>query len=450
MPTRPLFAAGLAATLLTALTGGVVEVATAQDAAKPAKPLSKSEMGKFAKALGMWIVYGDEPKLAESEKRQKKLDELTKFDDRNWKGLRAKWNGTTQLPPDKDRKNKTELKHGYTAAKFPKNEIIFRTASKKSRPPYPLVIALHGGGRGVGNGGQAMGGYGGVFANKGCVVFAPTVPGPDYVFAHPMSEEFCLNFVHELSREYPIDFDRIYVVGHSLGGVGAWAFAARMPDRFAATVSGAGNPPGIMGNDYEFLYNTRLFVHHSSLDTQVPPDLNQEAEKHVKALNPQPLDLTFHWYEATDGPRFHSYPASIPKEYEPWVMKQTRDMYPERVVAMCPIARSKDTHGITDYAGDETANDTFWIGIRGATPTAKVDATRKGNTITLTAANCTQVAVYVSDEFLDLDQPVTVIVNGAEKFNALVPRSAEFLAKHIAKSDDRGRFFSGEIVVDVN
>ncbi|MHC5021135.1 MAG: alpha/beta fold hydrolase [Planctomycetota bacterium] len=448
MLIRPLAAAAAAAALLIGLSGTAPSIAAAQSPAKKSKPLSKGDMKKFAKALGMWLVYGDEPKLAESEKRTKKLEELKKFEDRNWKGLRAKWNGTTQMKPQ-DRKATTGLKHLYDAAKWPKNEIIFKEPSRKGRGPMPLVIALHGGGRGVGRGSQAMSGYGGVFANKGCMVFAPTVPGPDYVFAHPMSEQFCLNFVHELSREYPIDFDRIYVVGHSLGGVGAWAFAARMPDRFAATVSGAGNPPGVMDNDYEYLYNTRLFVHHSEKDIQVPPEWNKQAEQHIKALDPQPLDIQFHWYVATDA-RSHAYPASIPKLYEPWVLKQTRDMYPERVVAMCPIARSKDSHGITDYAGDETAVDNFWIGIRGATPTAKVDATRKGNTITITSHNCAQVAVYVSDEFLDLDKPVKVIVNGTEKFNAVVPRSAEFLANHIAKTDDRGRFFSGEIVVDAN
>jgi predicted peptidase len=47
-----------------------------------------------------------------------------------------------------------------------------------------------------------------------------------------------------LRREYNIDPDRIYLVGLSMGGSGAWDFAVRNPTLFAAVVPicGAGNP----------------------------------------------------------------------------------------------------------------------------------------------------------------------------------------------------------------
>lgn len=415
--------------------------------AAPSKPLSKTEMKRFADALGKWLRYGDEPSLRDGEKRARELQDLKKYEGRNWKGVRAKWNGW--VSDKSERKARTELSFGYTAQAFPKNEIYWAEA-KGARPgqPVPLVCALHGGGRGVGNGSQAMGGYGQPFAGKGCYVFAPTVPGPDYVFAHPMSEKFCRNFIHEISREVPVDFDRIYVVGHSLGGVGAWAFGARMPDFWAATVSGAGNPPGIVNDDYEYLFNTPLFIHHSTKDIQVPPDLNQAAEKHIAAIQPPLRNCQFVWYEAGDG-RSHGYPPSVPQQYEPWVLAQRRDMYPKRVVAMCPIARSKDAHGNVDYPGTETENDTFWVGIRGlAAGHAKVDATLAGpNHVSAKAEGVATLVIYVSDEFLDLDRPVKVEVNGAVRFEKIVPRSAEFLARHIEKSDDRGRFFSGEIAI---
>jgi pimeloyl-ACP methyl ester carboxylesterase len=447
--TRSSARLGLAAAAVMAFAFVGVR-APAQDVpAAPSKPLSKTEMKKFADALGWWLLFGDEPATREGDKRSKKLADLQKFEDRNWKGTRAKWNGWISGRIPFKRKGQTELAWQYTKEQYPKNHIVWADA-KGYRPgrPTPLVCALHGGGRGVGNGGQAMGGYGQPFAGKGCFVFAPTVPGPEYVFAHPMSEKFCRHFIHEISREVSIDFDRIYVVGHSLGGVGAWAFGARMPDFWAATVSGAGNPPGIVNDDYAYLYNTPLFIHHGSTDIQVPPSWNQEAEKHIKALDPPLRNCQFHWYVATDG-RGHGYPADIPQKYEPWVMEQVRDMYPERVVAMCPIARSKDDHGYVDYPGDEKSIDTFWLGIRNRTAgVAKAVATLVGpNHIEATTSGVGQLVIYVSDEYLDLDKPVKVIVNGAQKHNAVVARSAEFLAKHIERTDDRGRFFSGEIVV---
>jgi imidazolonepropionase-like amidohydrolase/predicted esterase len=46
--------------------------------------------------------------------------------------------------------------------------------------------------------------------------------------------EALLALVDELSRTYPIDPDRLYVTGMSMGGRGAWYLAYRYPHRFAA------------------------------------------------------------------------------------------------------------------------------------------------------------------------------------------------------------------------
>ena len=46
----------------------------------------------------------------------------------------------------------------------------------------------------------------------------------------------------ELAKEFPIDTDRVYVVGHSMGGFGTWTAVAMQPDRFAAAITAAGWP----------------------------------------------------------------------------------------------------------------------------------------------------------------------------------------------------------------
>ncbi len=43
-----------------------------------------------------------------------------------------------------------------------------------------------------------------------------------------------------LAKEFPIDTDRVYVLGHSGGGFGTWASVAEQPNRFAAAISSAG------------------------------------------------------------------------------------------------------------------------------------------------------------------------------------------------------------------
>jgi predicted peptidase len=44
----------------------------------------------------------------------------------------------------------------------------------------------------------------------------------------------------ELAKEFPIDTDRVYVLGHSMGGFGTWTAVTEEPDRFAAAITSAG------------------------------------------------------------------------------------------------------------------------------------------------------------------------------------------------------------------
>jgi len=43
-----------------------------------------------------------------------------------------------------------------------------------------------------------------------------------------------------LAKEFPIDIDRVYVLGHSGGGFGTWTAVADQPNRFAAAITSAG------------------------------------------------------------------------------------------------------------------------------------------------------------------------------------------------------------------
>ncbi|MBI4976424.1 MAG: prolyl oligopeptidase family serine peptidase [Spirochaetes bacterium] len=43
-----------------------------------------------------------------------------------------------------------------------------------------------------------------------------------------------------LAKEFPIDTDRVYVQGHSMGGFGTWTAVVEQPNRFAAAIASAG------------------------------------------------------------------------------------------------------------------------------------------------------------------------------------------------------------------
>ncbi len=105
--------------------------------------------------------------------------------------------------------------------------------------PAPLLIALHGAGgnehffiEGCGNGAIVK-----LADEHGIIVACPST----YVMASSM--EPLETLIRELSARYSIDQDRIYLLGHSLGGMTAMGLASVRPDMIDGVVAIAGGAP---------------------------------------------------------------------------------------------------------------------------------------------------------------------------------------------------------------
>jgi predicted peptidase len=70
-----------------------------------------------------------------------------------------------------------------------------------------------------------------------------------------------------LQNEFPIDAKRLYVMGNSLGGYGAWHLACTRPGMFAAAVPiCGGGDPALAKN----LVNVPVWAFHGAKDMNVP------------------------------------------------------------------------------------------------------------------------------------------------------------------------------------
>jgi len=58
--------------------------------------------------------------------------------------------------------------------------------------------------------------------------------------SNPGNLDKVFKLIDSLSKTHPIDPDRVYVLGHSMGGFGSWTAIAAEPDRFAAAIPSAG------------------------------------------------------------------------------------------------------------------------------------------------------------------------------------------------------------------
>lgn len=153
---------------------------------------------------------------------------------------------------------------------------------------WPLLVYLHGGG-GSGTEIDRLARYPLVErlereVDFPFVVVTPQCP-PGRLTGHgPMGDtwsehaELVDALIDELLGAYRLDPDRVVLVGHSMGGYGAWYLAHRYPERFAAVAPMSG--PGVTWWTYR-AQDTPFWVFHGEEDEAVPI---VESEAMVRAL----------------------------------------------------------------------------------------------------------------------------------------------------------------------
>ncbi|MFB9828640.1 prolyl oligopeptidase family serine peptidase [Lederbergia wuyishanensis] len=138
----------------------------------------------------------------------------------------------------------------------------------------PLVLFLHGAGeRGVSNDVQLLANKGAVSwaapeqqAKNSAYVAAPQAAIGDW-WTTQTNINLLLELIETLKNEYPIDPDRIYITGISMGGMGTWSLIQSHPELFAAAIPVCGTGNVNLGKN---LVNLPIWVTHSADDTTVP------------------------------------------------------------------------------------------------------------------------------------------------------------------------------------
>ncbi len=130
--------------------------------------------------------------------------------------------------------------------------------------PKPVIIFLHGASL-CGNNLERVKRYGTIDAiNKGykpdAYVIAPQNPGGSW------RPEKIMNVLDYVADEHNIDYDRIYVLGMSLGGYGTIDMCAAYPDQIAAAMAFCG---GGTAGDLSGLNEVPLWIVHGTADRAV-------------------------------------------------------------------------------------------------------------------------------------------------------------------------------------
>ncbi len=154
-------------------------------------------------------------------------------------------------------------------------------ANYEAKKKWPMIVALHGMG---GDENSFFTGYDKglirrIAEERGYIVVCPKGRGPASMYMGS-AERDVIDVIKEMKREFSIDDDRVYLMGHSMGGYGSWSIAVNNPDIFAAIgpIAGGGTP--LSSPRLKAITHVPWIVVHGDKDPTVPVE---ESRKMVKA-----------------------------------------------------------------------------------------------------------------------------------------------------------------------
>ena len=320
---------------------------------------------------------------------------------------------------------------------------------------YKLLVALHGtGGHGSG---YIQAWLPWLRKRHDIILAAPTITGEPWGGSRT-AHSHVHTLIKQLSQEFAIDADRVYLDGMSMGGHAAFRIGCFRADRFAGLICRAHGPiflPDAKGGGPRFLENlnnTPLYWIVGQTDPGIPIERMRRGQARLQELK---YDVTY-----LEKPGGHEAYLDENDNILKWIEDNKRELYPKQIVFHTnrPDYQRMGWVEIAKFAGRPPAT-VRTLDFEGKTAgtrkeylqNAVVNATcdRATNSIVASTKGVRQLGIYLSDEMLDLDAPVKIRVNGRLLWQKPLRRSLEILLEDSRLRGDRSMVYSARVVLNV-
>ncbi len=145
-------------------------------------------------------------------------------------------------------------------------EYLLFTPEAKEGTKLPMIVFLHGAGE-RGDRVERVAIHGPPKIVKTKKDFPFIVLSPLCARGQWWKSEVLVKLIDEIISRHPVDRDRVYLTGLSMGGYGSWDLATKFPDRFAAVapICGGGKPETVAS-----IKHLPVWVFHGAKDSVVP------------------------------------------------------------------------------------------------------------------------------------------------------------------------------------
>ena len=248
------------------------------------------------------------------------------------------------------------------------------------------------------------------------------------VYVYPL----VANLIRQFLLFGDVDANKVFLMGYSHGGYGAFAIGPKMPDRFAAIHASAAAPTD-GETTAKTLRNTIFTCMVGDKDTmygRIERDRKFAAE--IEKLRGDRTDIYPVKVEIKEG---YGHPGLPDRD-------KIKEMYP---AVRNPVPRELDW-----LMTDKVVRDFFWLHVPQPAKKQEILASCRDNRVVITAnSNVTAATVLLDSRLVDFSKPVQVELNGASTTHTLQP-SLAILAETLMRRGDPELAFTAKIEVRKN
>ena len=300
----------------------------------------------------------------------------------------------------------------------------------------PVIVALVGG---IGTNNANFAAIWAEHSDGDFIILAPSTGGTKQGIWWNSGKYNVIAAIEETVSRYNVDTDRIYITGHSNGGIGAWHIAARFPDIFAGLAPNAGHAggEGLKSLDnavLENLIHVPTLVQHGARDPVIPLKNAEASVARMKEFGCDVEMITYpnlsHRLKKTGDGRIVQFLKIVE-----FARGHNRDPFPKRVVFKLP---------------NDNCASAYWLAsvFKGKKPGVEGEI-KGGNLVEIKTNDVKTLTVRLSDEMVNLNEEVTIRLNGVEVFSGKVERSIETLLKSARETGDVRRAWAAEMTFQV-
>lgn len=308
----------------------------------------------------------------------------------------------------------------------------YTTYGTKPADGYSLFISLHGGGNAPAQLNDSQWeNQKQLYKPQNSVYLAPRAPYDDWdMWFKPDLDAFYAALIQMCVANLDVNPDKVYLIGYSAGGDGVWRMAPRMADTWAGASMMAGHPGDVSLLN---LRNTPFMVWCGALDAAY--NRNRECAQRgleLDSLHAADPDGYLHQTHIVEGkPHWMDLEDAAAL---PWLQQYQRNPYPTHIVWRQEEVTHPHFYWLTAPA-DQLQ--------RGKT----VRLTLKGNTVTISQCDYTQLTIHFNDQMVNLNKPVIIRMNGKTLFKGKLSRTLANLQSSLATRNDLRYMFPAQVTV---